>query len=244
MIRALAAVLAATLAPCALAAQDGGAMARQLAACGGTEIRLSGPADASEDDLAAARDVLNRRLGGGFLLRYVAVEEGRLVVRLPASRVDLEAFAPVLSAARLEFYEMAEDQVGLAVEGPDGPLLLRLEPFLTGAELRDAAPTLDMNDQPALILRLSPEGAATFADVTARSLGAPLAVVLDGDVLSVPRVMEPIYGGTVQISGAFTEAEVAEMASLLQSGQLPIDLTIESADEVPADPGADQSLCP
>lgn len=244
MTRALAAALAACLAPCALAAQDGGAMAQQLAACGGTEIRLAAPEDATGDDLATARDVLNRRLGGGFLLRYVAMEEGGLVVRLPASSVDLEAFAPILTSARLGFYEMAEDQVGLAVEGPEGPLLLKLEPFLTGAELRDAAPTLDMADQPALVLRLTPEGARTLGEVTARSLGEPLAVLLDGEVLSVPRVMEPIFGGTVQISGAFSPQEVAEMASLLQSGQLPIDLTIESADEVPGDPAADQSLCP
>lgn len=38
-------------------------------------------------------------------------------------------------------------------------------------------------------------------------IGLPLAVVVDGQVLSAPVVQKPIRGGRTMVSGAFTEQQ-------------------------------------
>lgn len=67
---------------------------------------------------------------------------------------------------------------------------------------------------------LTPDAAAVFADVTARvaALGPPLnqlAIVLNGAVVSAPRVEEPINGGALQITGDFTQDEAQALAASL-----------------------------
>jgi preprotein translocase subunit SecD len=55
-----------------------------------------------------------------------------------------------------------------------------------------------------------------------------LAIILDGVVQSAPRVQERIDGGRAEISGRFTLAEAKNLALVLQTGALPVDLTVIS----------------
>jgi protein-export membrane protein SecD len=52
-----------------------------------------------------------------------------------------------------------------------------------------------------------------------------LAIVLDGVVESAPGITEAITGGSGQITGDFTEAEAKNLALVLNSGSLPVQLT-------------------
>jgi hypothetical protein len=55
-----------------------------------------------------------------------------------------------------------------------------------------------------------------------------VAIVLDGNVLSAPEIDSPIPGGTVQITGAFTQNRAEELAANVQSGALPADFRVSA----------------
>jgi preprotein translocase subunit SecD len=74
---------------------------------------------------------------------------------------------------------------------------------------------------------LTDEGADTFAEVTTRLQGRQLAIVVDGVVISAPTVQSAITGGTGVITGSFTEARAKDLATQLNAGALPVELTTE-----------------
>ena len=59
---------------------------------------------------------------------------------------------------------------------------------VTGRDLRNARPSLDENNQPAVSFTLNNEGGRKFGKVTSENIGRQLAIVLDGRVQSAPRI--------------------------------------------------------
>lgn len=74
---------------------------------------------------------------------------------------------------------------------------------------------------------LSDDGAAIMEDYSAAHLGEPLAIVVDGVILSVP-VLQSAISSPIWIQGNFTEAEARELAAQLGSGPLPVSLEFAS----------------
>ncbi len=72
-----------------------------------------------------------------------------------------------------------------------------------------------------------------FGPFTGAHVGEPLAIVLDGVVLSAPRINSRLDTGGV-IQGNFTQHEAQQLALQLRSGALPIPLRVESAETVGA----------
>jgi protein-export membrane protein SecD len=111
------------------------------------------------------------------------------------------------------------------------------QPFttvITGAGLQAAAAELDPNSQQWVIrFELTTEGGSVFGPFTGSRIGQPLAIVLDGQVLSAPTVQARLDTGGV-ISGSFTEDEAKQLALQLRSGALPIPLRVESSETVGA----------
>ncbi len=71
---------------------------------------------------------------------------------------------------------------------------------------------LDMNrTYPGIELTFSSSGTSKFASVTSRNLNRHLAIVVDGQVLMAPQILEPIHDGMAQINGSFSEEEVEEI---------------------------------
>lgn len=67
-----------------------------------------------------------------------------------------------------------------------------------------------------------------------------LAIVLDGEVISAPVVQEPTFtGGSVQISGDFTEDEARQLAKILEFGAVPVKFDAPTAQAVSATLGTD-----
>jgi protein-export membrane protein SecD len=95
-----------------------------------------------------------------------------------------------------------------------------------GADLVDARPAFDQQNQPVVSFRFNTKGAERFARLTRENVGKPFAIVLDDEVVSYPRINEPILGGSGQISGNFTTQESTDLAIVLRSGALPAKLTI------------------
>ena len=82
-------------------------------------------------------------------------------------------------------------------------------------------------------------GARSFGTVTANNVGKPFAIVLDGRVISAPRIITPILGGRGQISGSFTAQSATDLATLLRAGALPAPLTVVEERSIGPELGAD-----
>ena len=127
-------------------------------------------------------------------------------------------------------------------QGPDGPpqpwaVISRVE--VDGVDLTDAQPGFDQNNQPAVNFTFNTRGAKQFADITRANVGYPFAIVLDDEVISAPRIISPILGGSGQITGNFTLQEAGDLAVLLRAGALPAPLTVIEERSVGPDLGAD-----
>jgi len=134
----------------------------------------------------------------------------------PAAVLDL-----IGSPAKLEFVD------------PDGNV------FMEGRHLQAATPTTDENYRPAISFKLTSEGGKLFGDKTAECIGKTITITLDGETLMSPSVEEAIYGGQVLVSGTFTEEEAENIALMLQSGALPLDLRQDKLDTISATLGID-----
>jgi preprotein translocase subunit SecD len=110
--------------------------------------------------------------------------------------------------------------------GPAGVVyyLVRRIPVVTGRDLRNAHPSLDENNRPAVSFSLKPDGATKFGNFTGANIGRYLAIVLDKRVVSAP-VIEGRITDDGRIAGNFTQQEASDLSLTLRSGALPASLT-------------------
>jgi preprotein translocase subunit SecD len=102
--------------------------------------------------------------------------------------------------------------------------VVRRVAVVTGRDLRNARPSLDENNRPAVQFTLNSDGARRFGTFTGTNIGRQLAIVLDNRVYSAPRIDGRIDGDG-RISGNFTQQEAADLSLVLRSGALPASLT-------------------
>lgn len=102
------------------------------------------------------------------------------------------------------------------------------ETALTGANLRTARADFRPDEQgrtvPVVILEFDREGTRIFGDLTSSHIGQQVPIMLDGEVISSPMVNTAITDGTALIYGMRSIDEAANLASLLRSGALPLEL--------------------
>jgi preprotein translocase subunit SecD len=89
------------------------------------------------------------------------------------------------------------------------------------------------------------EGASKFGALTSSvtGLAAPqnqVAIVLDGLVVSAPRINEAINGGSAQITGSFSQEEASNLANVLKYGALPLAFDQGEVLQVSPTLGSDQ----
>lgn len=101
---------------------------------------------------------------------------------------------------------------------------------LEGDHIVDAAMQPDpVTGQVTVSLTMDQRGAQIWADMTteaARDNQRPIAIVLDGAVVSAPSVNEPIKNGRSSISGNFSVQEGQDLANILKIGKLPAETKI------------------
>lgn len=110
---------------------------------------------------------------------------------------------------------------------------------LTGAYVADSGVYPDpLTGSPKISLRFNSEGAEKFAEITRNNVGRQLAIVLDGELQSAPRINEPILGGNCEISGDFDLREAFDLANVLRN---PLETPVRIEEERTVDPslGAD-----
>lgn len=134
----------------------------------------------------------------------------------------------------------AGTEILYSAEEPREPFLVERRIMVGGDRLTSARPGFDQqNGQPVVNFEFDAIGGRQFGEVTRDNVGRPFAIVLDNEVISAPRINEPIMGGQGQISGSFTVQEATNLAILLQSGALPVDITILEERTVGPGLGAD-----
>ena len=120
------------------------------------------------------------------------------------------------------------------------PLLINNTPVVTGADVATASQGFDPDDNsPAVNFRLNGVGQDRFSRTTQENVGRRFAIVLDERVMSAPNIREPIYGGSVQITGSFSMEEALDLAAIIEAGELPAPLNFIEERTVGPGLGAD-----
>ncbi|MBK8427711.1 MAG: protein translocase subunit SecD [Lewinellaceae bacterium] len=91
-------------------------------------------------------------------------------------------------------------------------------------------------------LSMNNDGAKIWADLTKKAAdngNREIAIVLDDEVVSAPRVINPITGGNSSITGNFSVDEAKDLSSILQVGKLPAGTRIVQESQVGPSLGAD-----
>ncbi len=212
---------------------------RSLMLKGGTattfEAKYEDGSDPSQDDLGKATSIIARRLNDISIQESDVRYDGtNIIVSLPWN-VDADVVAPSAAGrGTLEFVKI--DEIGDAdalSKVNAGTANVALKPgsytsFLDGSSVTSSEVTEVSNGVYAVTVHFNAEGAKVFADTTremSEDGGGRIAIVLNGSVCSAPGVSQEITGGTVSISGGFSEPEARSIKAVLDSGKLPVQTT-------------------
>ncbi|OJV18704.1 MAG: protein translocase subunit SecDF [Dyadobacter sp. 50-39] len=95
------------------------------------------------------------------------------------------------------------------------------EAAMEGDVIVDATHDYDDRGRPEVTMRMNGEGARKWRSLTARSVGRPVAIIIDNLVYTAPTVQGEIPNGNSSITGSFTVEETKDMANVLKAGKLP-----------------------
>lgn len=207
---------------------------------GGVLVRLDAPEGTSKEDMNGAMEVINNRVNAlGVAEPEVRLEGNRrITVELPGVANPEEAVKLIGTTAKLQF--IRNDTGEVILEGKD------LEKAAPGTDEK----ALSANEQFVVNFKLSSEGGKRFGDVTSQLVSnypgeqnkekRIISIVLDNVVISAPSVTTPILEGQGRISGSFASLqEASHLATLLNSGSLPVELTLTEQKTVGAQLGPD-----
>ena len=203
-------------------------------------------ADQVNDSMEALRDIIERRINVfGVSEPVVQVQHGgfvsgageQLIIDLPNVKDIQKAKEIIGQTPLLEFRIERQKGEPITIKpGPDGKIdekILQEQQFvsteLTGRYLKRAVLEFDPNTrEPVVSLQFNEEGSKIFAQITKDNIGKIIAIYLDGEMRSNPVVREEIPNGQAVISGSFTPAEAKQLVGYLNSGALPLPITLVS----------------
>lgn len=212
-------------------------------------------------------EVLRGRIDGLGIAEPLIVRKGErnVVIELPGVTADARAMEMIGDTALLEFVEaewspgdmtLLSEKERKMLMGTDGRLekvkyyddkgtvitekdIILHKTVLTGNDLKWVGPGTNEYGQPIVSLEFSPEGSRKFYNATLRMVGKPLAIILDGKIISAPNVNEAISGGKAQISGRFTLREMQDLVIKLKAGSLPVPVEVVEKSKIGPTLGAD-----
>lgn len=166
-----------------------------------------------------AMAVMRNRLDSNGYTEATLSNEGsngnRIRVEVPNVSDPDAIFKLIGQPAKLEFVD------------PDGKVVM------TGDRITSAQAAMQ-NGEYVVDFSLNATGKTEFAQATSRLVGQPLKIVLDGTQISAPNVETAITGGSGYIQGNFTQGSAQQLATQLQSGALPLELTQLEANTISA----------
>jgi SecD/SecF fusion protein len=110
------------------------------------------------------------------------------------------------------------------------------EPALDGSVVTNASEQPDpTSGEVTVSLQMNNDGAKAWAELTKKAFDGgnrEIAIVLDNEVVSAPRVINPITGGSSSITGNFTIEEAKDLSNILEVGKLPAGIRIVQESQV------------
>ncbi|MGI5168458.1 protein translocase subunit SecD [Spirillospora sp. CA-253888] len=217
---------------------------------GGTQIVLQTQSTptvkADTESTDRAKEVLERRVNALGVAESSITRSGsdRIIVELPDVQDPTRAAETVGKTAQLTAHAV-RDNDGKPKKGEqilpdeDGQPVMLGAPLLSGDGIESADASFDAQNGTGWSVNIKFQGAggkawekATAAAACQPGDGRRLAFVLDGKVISSPRVTEQvacgvgITGGNTQITGQFTPESAKELAALVEGGALPVPVKI------------------
>lgn len=195
---------------------------------GGTSVVLQAQGKIEADTMSKVRNIIERRVNSIGVAEPVIQLSGndKLIVELAGIKDPQKAIELIGTTAKLEFRIKNKD-------GSYGPVLLE------GSALKSAGVSRDQVGMPSVSFELNSQGANTFAKITRENIGKQLAIMLDNKEQSAPTINSEINGGSGIITGRFSMEEANNLANLLKSGALPVEIKIVENRTVGATLGVD-----
>ena len=225
---------------------------------GGYTIELSeaGKSEITGRTMSQSLEIMRRRIDETGTREPTIQRQGerRILIQVPGLSSSAELLEIIGKTAKLTFHDVkgfgadarnpGPGEIVASEHTPDGSIeqsyLLEESPELTGENLVDAQLGFHPdNGLPIVNFRFDSAGARKFGQYTAENVGQLFAVVLDGEVITAPRIQSPILGGSGFIEGNFTVESATNLAILLRAGALPASISVEEERTVGPDLGAD-----
>ncbi len=114
----------------------------------------------------------------------------------------------------------------------------RQRAFLQNEDIETA--TADFDDSsgnPMISFSFTKSGTIAWENMTRQNVQRSIAICLDGNIVLAPVVTDPITGGQVQLTGAFTVEESRTIATFLKADRLPATIIIRKATVSALSPG-------
>lgn len=168
-----------------------------------------------KDILEQTKDLIERRINFLGVSEYFVSfsETGRILIEIPNIK-DPELAKKVIGETPFLEFRVPQNEIFV----PSG---------LTGKYLKKAEVVFTpITFKPVIVLSFNEEGARIFKDVTQKYLGKPVAIYLDGQLISSPIVRDVIENGEAQITGKFTLDEAKLLVNRLNQGSLPAPLNL------------------
>ena len=222
---------------------------------GGSELLYKIKVDEAEQRPGLTDEIialLEKRIDPQGVLEYRLQQQGmrRILIQVPgATKSDIESLKKrITRLGKLEFRlaappdssEYNDAKAGKSVPGfykhwirkkkgevaeTQDWFLVRNKIEITGEHLTRVFP--DRKDiSPVIGFEFDQAGRSKFGRLTERSIGKPLAIILDGTLYSAPIIRDRIPGKGI-IEGNFTQEEVNDMIAVMRAGSLPADLDLE-----------------
>lgn len=148
-----------------------------------------------------------------------------IIIQLPGVDEPQRAIDLIGKTAQLEFRIL--ESIDENNKPVFGPVLMTVDINT----LAKAQAGYDPNGSIVVSMAFTALGQTEFAKITSENVGKQLAIVLDGEMKSAPRIKQAIEGDAV-IEGIDTLAEAQDIALVLQTGALPVSMEIQEVQTI------------
>ena len=182
----------------------------------------------TDKELETARTIITKRLDNmGITDKNITTDKvnGRIIIEIPWKTGEKD-FNPqktideAVKTALLTFQEVDESQ-----KDSNGNYLPTGKIIIQGDQVVDAGVETNRNTgEVDVTLKLNDAGAKKFDEATARLIGKPIAIFMDNQLISAPRVNDRIPNGNAIITGQRSAKEAGELAATIRAGALPFKM--------------------
>lgn len=202
---------------------------------GGVDVTFmpAGDVDATDEQMAAAKTVIEDRLVGLGITdyeSYVDNNKDRIIVRFPW-KSDEADFNPQTAIDEIGTTAKMVFRKGSSATG---------EEILSGDDVASANAAYNETEGWVVQLKFNSNGASAFATATTElaANNGTISIWLDDNNISTATVNEAITGGEAIIKGKFDQDSASALANQINSGSLPFALSAESYSTISPSLGA------